>query len=116
MVDSRGVITDAGAVVEETCVLQAPSVQMRRSTERPRVYYAGPNVKFDPAEPDKCPAEIVFPNPALLYGKTWPYDVSGDRNSLPRIAEDLHRRIVEDELTRHRPDLNHVPVGAFLSR
>ena len=50
MVNSRGVITDSGTVVEETCVLQVPSLQMRKSTERPQVYDVGSSVKFDPAE------------------------------------------------------------------
>lgn len=35
VVNSRGVITDSGTVVEETCVLQVPSIQMRKATERP---------------------------------------------------------------------------------
>jgi hypothetical protein len=47
MVNSRGVITGSGTVVEETCVLGVPSLQMRKSTERPEVYDVGSSVKFD---------------------------------------------------------------------
>ena len=111
MVNSRGVITDSGTVVEETCVLQVPSLQMRKSTERPQVYDVGSSVKFDPAEPGKYPSAIVFQKLEALYGKTWPYHVLGDGKSSQRIAEDLHRRIVENDFARHRPEMYHVPIA-----
>jgi UDP-N-acetylglucosamine 2-epimerase (non-hydrolysing) len=111
MVNSRGVITDSGTVVEETCVLQVPSLQMRKSTERPQVYDVGSSVKFDPAEPAKYPAAVVFKKFESLYGKTWPFDVLGDGKSSQRIAEDLHRRIVEDDFARHKPEMYHVPIA-----
>ena len=41
MTNARGVITDSGTVVEETCVLQIPCIQMRKATERPQVYDFG---------------------------------------------------------------------------
>src|SRR2546425_7017368 len=69
IVNSRGVITDSGTVVEEACVLQVPSLQMRKSTERPQVYDVGSSVKFDPAEPDRYPASVVFTKLEALYGK-----------------------------------------------
>jgi UDP-N-acetylglucosamine 2-epimerase (non-hydrolysing) len=111
MVNSRGVITDSGTVVEETCVLQVPSLQMRKSTERPQVYDVGSSVKFDPADPGRYRAEVVFRKLESLHGKTWPYDVLGDGKSSQRIAEDLHRRIVQDDFARHRPELYHVPIA-----
>jgi UDP-N-acetylglucosamine 2-epimerase (non-hydrolysing) len=111
MVNSRGVITDSGTVVEETCVLQVPSLQMRKSTERPQVYDVGSSVKFDPAEPAKYPAHVVFRKLESLYGGHWPYDVLGDGKSSQRIAEDLHRRIVNDNFRRHLPELYHVPIA-----
>jgi UDP-N-acetylglucosamine 2-epimerase (non-hydrolysing) len=110
MVNSRGVITDSGTVVEETCVLQVPSLQMRKSTERPQVYDVGSSVKFDPAEPGKYPAKVVYGKLESLYGKSWPYNVLGDGKSSQRIAEDLHRRIIENDFARHGPELYHVPV------
>jgi len=111
MVNSRGVITDSGTVVEETCVLQVPSLQMRKSTERPQVYDVGSSVKFDPALQEKYPAAVVFKKFESLYGKTWPFDVLGDGKSSQRIAEDLHRRIVEDDFARHKPEMYHVPIA-----
>ena len=100
MVNSRGVITDSGTVVEETCVLQVPSLQMRKSTERPQVYDVGSSVKFDPAEPEKYPAAMVLKKLEALYGKSWPHTL-GDGKSSERIASDLHRRIVDNDFGRH---------------
>ena len=109
MVNSRGVITDSGTVVEETCVLQIPSLQMRKSTERPQVYDVGSSVKFDPAEPEKYPAAELFRKLEGLWGKTWPQTL-GDGKSSQRIAEDLHRRIVENDFARHKREHYHIPT------
>jgi UDP-N-acetylglucosamine 2-epimerase (non-hydrolysing) len=109
MVNSRGVITDSGTVVEETCVLQVPSLQMRKSTERPQVYDVGSSVKFDPAEASGYPADEVFRKLESLVGKRWQHTL-GDGRSSERIAQDLHRRLVEQDFARHRPEHYHVPV------
>jgi UDP-N-acetylglucosamine 2-epimerase (non-hydrolysing) len=108
-VNSRGVITDSGTVVEETCVLQVPSLQMRKSTERPQVYDVGSSVKFDPARPDLYPPAEVFRKLESLVGKTWSQTL-GDGRSSERIAEDLHRRVVENDFARHKPEHYHVPI------
>jgi len=88
MVNSRGVITDSGTVVEEACVLQVPSLQMRKSTERPQVYDVGSSVKFDPAEPDKYPAEVVFGAKGYTarVGRTPCLATENHRSVLPRIC------------------------------
>jgi len=109
MVNSRGVITDSGTVVEETCVLQVPSLQMRRATERPQVYDVGSSVKFDPSEPDRYPAAEVLRKLESLVGKQWPQTL-GDGRSSERIAQDLHRRVVENDFARHKPEHYHVPI------
>jgi UDP-N-acetylglucosamine 2-epimerase len=109
LVNSRGVITDSGTVVEEACVLQIPSVQMRKSTERPQVYDVGSSVKFDPAEPDSYPAAEVFRKLEALHGKRWNHNL-GDGKSSERIADDLHRRIVDNDFARHKPEHYHVPI------
>jgi UDP-N-acetylglucosamine 2-epimerase len=110
MVNARGVITDSGTVVEETCVLQVPSLQVRKATERPQVYDVGSSVKFDPAEPEKYPAEVVFRKIESLYGQRWPHTL-GDGKSSERIANDLHRRTIENDFARHRPEHYHVPIA-----
>jgi UDP-N-acetylglucosamine 2-epimerase (non-hydrolysing) len=110
MVNSRGVITDSGTVVEETCVLQVPSLQMRKSTERPQVYDVGSSVKFDPAEASKYPAETIFAKLESLFGRTWQHTL-GDGKSSERIAEDLRRRVLENDFARHKPEHYHVPIA-----
>lgn len=109
MVNSRGVITDSGTVVEETCVLQIPSVQMRKSTERPQVYDVGSSVKFDPSDPDQYPAAEVFRKLESLHASKWLHTLGDGKASL-RIAEDLHRRIVENDFARHKPEQYHLPI------
>jgi UDP-N-acetylglucosamine 2-epimerase (non-hydrolysing) len=109
-VNSRGVITDSGTVVEETCVLQVPSLQMRKSTERPQVYDVGSSVKFDPAQPEKYPADVVFRKLEGLHGKRWDWSVLGDGKSSERIADDLHRRVTEGDFARHRPEDYSLPI------
>jgi UDP-N-acetylglucosamine 2-epimerase len=109
MVNSRGVITDSGTVVEETCVLQIPSVQMRKSTERPQVYDAGSSVKFDPADPENYPVETVLRKLESMHGKKWQHTL-GDGKASERIAADLHRRVVDNDFGRHKPDQYHLPI------
>jgi len=109
LVNARGVITDSGTVVEETCVLQVPSVQMRKSTERPQVYDVGSSVKFDPAMPHEYPAAGVFRKLESLHGRKWTHTL-GDGRSSERIAEDLYRRIREDGFKRHLVESYHLPV------
>jgi UDP-N-acetylglucosamine 2-epimerase len=110
LVNSRGVFTDSGTVVEEPCVLQIPSVQLRKSTERPQVYDAGSSVKFDPSRPDKYPPVDVIRKLEGLYGKRWSH-LLGDGKSSERIASDLHRRIVENDFSRHNPEQYHLPIA-----
>jgi UDP-N-acetylglucosamine 2-epimerase (non-hydrolysing) len=110
MVNARGVITDSGTVVEETCVLQVPSLQLRKSTERPQVYDVKSSVKFDPAEPARYPATEVYRKLEALRGTRWTH-ILGDGKSSERIADDLHRRVVEGDFGRHRPEQYHVPIA-----
>jgi len=109
MTNSRGIITDSGTVVEEACVLQIPSIQMRKSTERPQVYDVGSSAKFDPALPDKYPSSIIFKKLDSLYGRSWKHTL-GDGRSSQRIAQDLHRRIIENDFNGHRPEQYHVSI------
>ena len=85
----RGVITDSGTVVEETCVLGVPSLQMRKSTERPQVYDVGSSVKFDPAEAENYPAESI-------------YQQAGD-TAWPQVATHARRRAIVGANCRRSP-------------
>ena len=69
----------------------------------------GSSVKFDPAEADKYPAAEVFRKLESLHGKSWSHHL-GDGKSSERIASDLHRRIVEQDFARHKPEHYHVPI------
>jgi UDP-N-acetylglucosamine 2-epimerase len=109
MVNSRGVITDSGSVVEETAVLQIPAVQMRKSTERPQVYDCGSSVKFDPAEPLKYPFDVVYEKLERLHGKTWEHNL-GDGQSSQRVVDDLFRRMRNDQFEGHRAENYHLDI------
>lgn len=110
MTNSRGVITDSGTVVEETCVLQIPSLQMRKSTERPQVYDVGSSVKFDPAESEKYDFKILFEKLNSLYGKTWENPL-GDGKASERMANDLLERLDKGTFGRHKPSDYHLNIS-----
>lgn len=109
MVNSRGVITDSGTVVEETCVLQVPSLQLRKSTERPQVYDAGSSVKFDPAQPELYPKDLIYQKFEALYGKSWPNPL-GDGKASARIANDLLARLENAAFGGHQPEQYHLDI------
>ena len=109
MTNSRGVVTDSGTVVEETCVLGVPSLQMRKSTERPQVYDVGSSVKFDPAEPESYPHDEVYRKLDAMCGQEWENPL-GDGKASERIANDLLRRLEEDDFRRHCPGHYRLPI------
>ena len=109
MAHSRGVITDSGTVVEETCVLQVPSMQLRKSTERPQTYDVGSSVKFDPAEPERFSFETLYRKLDALYGKRWDNPL-GDGKASERMVEDLSRRLRNDGFRRHKPADYHLKI------
>ncbi len=110
LVNSRGAITDSGTVVEETAVLQVPSLQMRKATERPQVYDCASSVKFDPAEPDAYPGDVVWGKLRALYGTTWEHNL-GDGNASQRLVDDLVERVTTNTLRGHLPEDSHIPVA-----
>jgi len=112
LVNARAVFTDSGTVVEEACVLQVPSVQMRRSTERPQVYDARASVKFDPT--GDAPGEVLA-RLERLVGTRWEHGL-GDGRASERIADDLRRRMLEDGFSRHRPGDYHLPIARSYGR
>ena len=109
MVNARGVITDSGTVVEETCVLGVPSLQLRKATERPQVYDARSSVKFDPAQPDSYPHAEVYRKLEALRGTKWEHRL-GDGRASERIEADLLERLRTDGFRRHRPDAYHLDI------
>lgn len=110
MANARGVLSDSGTVVEETCVLGVPAVQMRKATERPQVYDAGACVKFDPAAPEEYPVGEVLAKLERLAEATWEHGL-GDGRASERIVGDIARRAVEDDFRGHLPAQYHVDVA-----
>ena len=110
MADSRGVITDSGTVVEETCILQVPSLQIRKATERPQVYDVGSSVKFDPAEAGRYDFKVLFDKLENLYGKTWKNPL-GDGKASERMAEDILERLDKGTFGRHKPSDYHLKIA-----
>ena len=109
MANSRGVITDSGTVVEETCVLQIPSLQMRKATERPQVYDAGSSVKFDPDQVEKYPNDVVLEKLEKLYDKNWEHSL-GDGKASQRLVDDLIERLNNDTFRQHKPENYHQKI------
>lgn len=109
MVNACGVITDSGTVVEETCVLGVPSLQIRKSTERPQVYDAHSSVKFDPAQADKYPFDVIYRKFDNLYGKKWKHNL-GDGKASERLANDLLERLDKGTFRRHKPENYHLKI------
>lgn len=110
MANSIGVLTDSGTIVEETSVLNIPTIQIRKSTERPQVYDVGGCVKFDPDQPKKYPPKLIMKKLNSLKNKKWNHSL-GDGKSSERIANDLIKRLRENNLRGHLPEHNHLPIN-----
>ena len=97
---SKGVLTDSGTIVEETAVLGVPTIQLRRSTERPEVYEFGSAVKFDPST-DTSIAETI--NKFFeIKPNSWKHTF-GDGKASYRIVEDLVTRYKNQDFEGHQP-------------
>lgn len=82
LLSAKIVITDSGTVVEESSILGVPSIQVRRSTERPEVYWSGSSIKFDP---HSFEAYTINPN----FPKEWVHNL-GDGDAASVIIKDLN--------------------------
>ena len=82
LLGAKVVITDSGTVVEESSILGVPSVQVRRSTERPEVYWSGSSIKFDPHLVEVPAIKPKFPT-------KWIHNL-GDGNAASIIIKDLN--------------------------
>ncbi len=109
MTHSRAVITDSGMLSEETCVLNIPSINVRKATERPEIYDVLGTVKFDPSLPKKYPAEKVLKKLEKIIGTSWKQPF-GNGKSSKFITDDIVKRMVSGKLRGHLPENNHLPI------
>jgi UDP-N-acetylglucosamine 2-epimerase (non-hydrolysing) len=82
VVSASLVITDSGTVVEESSILGIPSFQIRRSTERPEVYWSGSSIKIDPHNDGPVHSKTTFPD-------EWNHEL-GQGNASNLIIQDLN--------------------------
>ena len=94
------VATDSGTVVEEACILNVPSIQMRYSTERPEVYDVKASIKFDPTVNYENIGETIDEVSKLKRGWKNPF---GDGNSSEIIVNDLIELSNSDTFRKHMP-------------
>ena len=107
MINSAGVITDSGTVVEETSVLGIPSLQMRKATERPQTYDSKSSVKFDPSKPEDYPAEIIYKKLSFLSKTKWDHNL-GDGKASERIYLDVVDRLINNKVSNHKREDYHL--------
>ena len=98
--NSNFVATDSGTVVEEACILNVPSIQMRYSTERPEVYDVRASVKFNPTNNLVDSDEVIGAVMNLNRGWSHPF---GDGNSSEIIVKDLIELSNSNTFKRHSP-------------
>ena len=94
------VATDSGTVVEEACILNIPSIQMRYSTERPEVYDVKASIKFDPTVNYANISETIDEVNKIKRGWKNPF---GEGNSSEIIVNDLIELSNSDTFRRHMP-------------
>ena len=106
---SKAVITDSGTLSEESCVLNIPCINMRKSTERPQIYDVWGAVKFDPDQHDKYTPEIVYRKLRKIMKKKWRHTL-GDGKASQRIANDIVEKLRDGRLRGFLPENNHLPI------
>ena len=96
--NSKYVISDSGTVVEEACILGVPSVQARKSTERPEVYEVRASVKCDPTS--KVRYDKIISDVEKLIGTKWEHPF-GTGDASEKIAKDIRNMYIDDSFRRH---------------
>lgn len=109
MSSSQAVITDSGTVVEEASIIGVPSVQMRKSTERPQTYDCNSSIKYDPAVTS---IKTVLKKLKMIENTSWNHGF-GDGKSSERIIQDLEERLLyrkNKSFDTHSPEDYHISI------
>ncbi len=109
LTNSKAVITDSGTLNEEACVLNIPCINLRKSTERPQVYDVKSSVKFDPDQSEKYPLDVIYKKLNKITNTKWSQTL-GDGKASERIAEDIIKKVRNNNLNGHLPKNNHLPI------
>ncbi len=99
-------LTDSGTVVEEACIIQIPSVQIRESTERPEVYIWKSSVKFDPRNNKSLYLKNVYKKSIKLKNMKWKHNF-GDGSSSKKIATDIINKVKNNDLNIRNKLINN---------
>ena len=97
---SYGVLTDSGTIVEEAAIIGVPTIQLRKSTERPQVYEFGASIKYDPL--GSTSIDEVLLKIEKIQSSKWQHTF-GDGTASYKIAEDLCNRYLSKNFRGHTP-------------
>lgn len=101
MYNSSGVFSDSGTLIEEAAILGIPSIQMRKSTERPQVYDFKSAIKFDPE--NESDYNAILQSFLNLKRGSWVHSF-GDGTASEKIAADLINRYEKSDFRGHQPE------------
>jgi UDP-N-acetylglucosamine 2-epimerase (non-hydrolysing) len=116
MVNSKGIITDSGTIVEEASVLNIPSIQVRTSTERPQVYDSQSSIKLDPMHEISVEKKRqIYEKLNTLLGKKWNHNL-GDGTASQKIFSDLtSRAMTKNGFNMHLPQKYSIDISRSYS-
>ncbi len=100
--NSTFVMSDSGTVVEEACIMNVPSIQMRYSTERPEVYDVNASIKFDPSE--KISDFQSYLDKAMKLVDTKWAQPFGDGKASDNIVDDLVELSESNSFYKHNKE------------
>ncbi len=100
--NSSFVMSDSGTVVEEACIMNVPSIQMRYSTERPEVYDVNASIKFDPSE--KISDFQSYLDKAMKLVDTKWAQPFGDGKASDNIVDDLVELSESNSFHKHNKE------------
>lgn len=116
MQNSYAVLTDSGTIVEETAIIGVPSVQVRKSTERPQVYDCKSSIKFDPlVKESTADFNDLINKLSKVADSTWNHGLGDGRSSDRLVGDLLERASTPDGFRNHLPEKYHIDISRSYS-